>query len=185
MSIQNGDVDGPSDADIVGRVLNGDDEAYRVLVRRYQDVLYRHALRMTANPDVATDIVQASFVKAYRQIDRCDPPRFGGWIFRIVANRAKDHLKSRRRRDVRLDDAPQQHGDADPDRDLDRSELRGRIRAALAKLPEEQREAFVLKHVEGRSYEDMARLVDASVPALKMRVHRAREALKELLEEEL
>jgi RNA polymerase sigma-70 factor (ECF subfamily) len=185
MSTPNGDADGPLDAEVVGRVRAGDEEAYRLLVRRYQDVLYRHALRMTSSPDVAADIVQASFVKAYRQIDRCDPAKFGGWIFRIVANRAKDHLKSRRRKDVRLDDAPPQRGDADPERDLDRTELRMRLDAAMGQLPEEQREAFVLKHVEGRSYEEMSELLDASVPALKMRVHRAREALKTMLEEVL
>jgi RNA polymerase sigma-70 factor, ECF subfamily len=177
------DVNSPSDAEVVARVRGGDEEAYRVLVRRYQDVLYRHAVRMTSSPDVATDLVQSSFIKAYRHIHRCDPARFGGWIFRIVSNRTKDYLRSRGRRDVSLEDAPVQQGEDDPAQDLDRKELRGVIERSLAQLPDEQREAFVLKHVEGRSYEEMSGLLDASVPALKMRVHRAREALRALMQE--
>ncbi len=183
MNVPREGVEGPSDADIVGRVRNGDEEAYRLLVHRYQDLLYRHALRMVSSPDVATDIVQASLIKAYRQIERCEPAKFGGWVYRIVTNRAKDHLKSRRRRDVSLDDAPPQTGETDPEDELHRSQIRDRIEAALARLPKEQREAFMLKHVEGRSYDEMQTLLDASVPALKMRVHRARDALRELLEE--
>ena len=111
MSMHTDHESGPSDAEVVARVRGGDDEAYRLLVRRYQDVLYRHALRMTSNPDVATDLVQASFIKAYRHIHRCDPTRFGGWIFRIVSNRTKDYLRSRGRKDVRLEDAPVQQGE--------------------------------------------------------------------------
>ncbi len=183
MSMDTAEASGPTDADVVARVRGGDEEAFRVLVRRYQDVLYRHALRMTSSPDVATDLVQASFIKAYRHIHRCEPARFGGWIFRIVSNRTKDYLRSRGRKDVSLEDAPVQQGEEDPDRDLHRKELRVVIDRSLAQLPEEQREAFVLKHVEGRSYEEMSGLLDVSVPALKMRVHRARESLRSLMQE--
>lgn len=183
MSMRTEDAIGPPDAEVVAAVRGGDEDAFRLLVRRYEDVLYRHALRMTSNPDVATDVVQASFIKAYRHIHRCDPARFGGWIFRIVSNRTKDYLRSRSHRDVSLEDAPVQQGEDDPVEDLHRKELRIVIDQSLAQLPAEQREAFVLKHVEGRSYEEMAEMLDASVPALKMRVHRAREALQNLMQE--
>lgn len=175
----------PSDGEAVARVLAGDREAFRVLVRRHQDMLFGHALRMTGQGDVAADIVQASLIKAYTNLDRCkNPERFGAWAFRIVANRSKDYLKNVRRRDVALDVAPPTPGDEDPERDLDRERLRSRLDAALAGLPPEQREAFVMKHEEGRSYEEMAELLDVSVGALKMRVHRAREALMKVLAEE-
>lgn len=174
----------PSDGDVVARVLAGDRESFRILVRRHQDMLFGHALRMTGQGDVAADLVQASLIKAYTSLDRCDnPDRFGAWAFRIVANRCKDYLKNVRRRDVGLDAAPPTPGDEDPERDLERDELRRRLDAALAALPPEQAQAFVMKHEEGRSYEEMAELLEASVGALKMRVHRAREALMELLEE--
>ena len=173
------------DREIVARVRAGDREAYRILVRRYQDMLFRHALRMTSEHDVAADLVQASFVKAYTNLAHCrDPERFGAWLYRILANACKDHLKSKRRRDVSLED---QSNLADvrvsPAAALERSELRAVLNSAIAKLPDSLREAFVLKHVEGRSYEEIAELLDTSVPALKMRVHRAREALKDALEQ--
>ncbi|HET9982088.1 MAG TPA: sigma-70 family RNA polymerase sigma factor [Longimicrobiales bacterium] len=173
---------------MVARVRAGDREAYRILVRRYQDLLYRHALRVVGDADLAADLAQGALVKAYSQIRRCrDPERFGAWVFRILVNGCKDHLKSRRRRDVPLDDAPLAAtvGRADPARDLERSELATVLEGALARLPTSLREAFLLKHVEGQSYEEIAAMLDASVPALKMRVHRAREALKAILEEVL
>jgi RNA polymerase sigma-70 factor, ECF subfamily len=173
------------DQEVVARVIAGDREAFRLLVRRYQDMLYRHAVRMTNEHDVAADLVQASFVKAYTNIAHCrDPQRFGAWLYRILANACKDHLKSKRRRDVSIEDQVNlADANVSPAGDLERTELRKVLDGAIAKLPDSLREAFVLKHVEGRSYEEIAELMDTSVPALKMRVHRAREALKESLEQ--
>lgn len=177
-----------SDAEVVERVRNGDREVYRVLVQRYQDTLYRYALSMTRQGDVASDLVQSAFVKAYSQIGRLrDPSNFGGWVYRMAVNGCKDWLKNKRRKDVRLDDGPPLAvpQTATPEADLERAELRRALEDALGRLGEEQREAFVLKHVEGRSYEEIAELLEVSVPALKMRVHRAREALRGALEEVL
>jgi RNA polymerase sigma-70 factor (ECF subfamily) len=175
----------PGDEEVVARVLDGDREAFRILVRRHEDMLFAHAVRMTGRGDVAADLVQAALIKAYTSLDRCrDPAKFGAWAFRIVANQCKDYLKNVRRRNVDLDAVEPVAGSWDPDRDLERSELRDRLDGALAQLPPDQREAFIMKHEEGRSYEEMAELLDASVGALKMRVHRARDTLIELLDEE-
>jgi RNA polymerase sigma-70 factor (ECF subfamily) len=177
-----------SDAHIVAAVRRGDREAFRILVVRYQDVLYRYALRMTGQADVAADLAQAAFVKAYGNLSRCrDPERFGAWLFRILVNGCKDYLKSHRRRDASLDHRPvaSAASENDPAAEVERSELRTLLDEALARLPEPQRQAFVLKHVEGLSYEEIAELLGVSIPALKMRVHRAREALRAVLEEVL
>ena len=176
-----------SDAEVVRRVRDGDREAFRILVLRYQDLLYRTALRHVQYPDVAADLVQSAFVKAFSNIWRCrDPDRFGAWLYRILVNGAKDYLKSRRRTDVSLDDpnTPKMQipDPGNPERELERSDARERIENALGELPEAMREAFLLKHVEGRPYEDIAALLGVSVPALKMRVHRARAILKDLME---
>lgn len=178
------------DRSLVLRARAGDRDAFRLLVRRHQDALYRYALRMTDHADVAADVVQDTFVKAYTRLDRCRrPDRFRAWVFRMVVNACRDHFRSaQRRRHVRLDDDGAAPGfeltsDADPSRDLERAELRARLERAIAGLPEGQREAFLLKHVELRSYEEMTEILDASVSALKMRVHRAREALQAYLEE--
>ena len=174
----------PSDADqqIIGSVLAGDRDAFASLIQRYSDPLYRHALGMTGSPDVAEDILQQSFIKAYNHLGEVRG-RFDAWLFRIVANGCKDWLKNIRRTHVSYEEDDQPSPYATPDEDLDRSELRTDLDAALAKLNASLREAFVMKHVEGRSYEEMADLLGTTVGALKMRVHRAREALQALLEE--
>jgi RNA polymerase sigma-70 factor (ECF subfamily) len=174
-----------TDAQVVRDVLAGDRDAYRLLVRRYGDVLYGHALRMVRSPDEASDLAQRALVKGYRKLSSCrDRDRVGAWLFRILSNLTKDHLRSRRRTSIsldRLEELPEQGGG--PLEAAHRGEVRGRLRLALAQLTPDQREAFMLKHVEGRSYEEMAAVLDASVASLKMRVHRARDALQELLED--
>jgi RNA polymerase sigma-70 factor (ECF subfamily) len=174
----------PADADqqIIGSVLAGDRDAFAVLIQRYSDPLYRHALGMTGSPDVAEDILQQSFIKAYSHLAEVRG-RFDAWLFRIVANGCKDWLKNIRRTHVSYEEDDQPSAYATPDEDLDRSELRRDLDWALGKLADSLREAFVMKHVEGRSYEEMADLLGTTVGALKMRVHRAREALQALLEE--
>lgn len=167
---------------IIQRVLGGNRDAFRLLITRYTDPLYRHALCMTGSPDVAEDILQLSFIKAYQHLAEVRG-RFDAWVFRIVANGCKDWLKNIRRSHLSYDEDDQPSVYATPDEELDRSELRTDLDGALAALPASLREAFIMKHVEGRSYEEMADLLGTTVGALKMRVHRAREALQALLEE--
>ena len=171
-----------SDQEIITRVMAGDRESFATLIGRYSDPLYRHALGMTGSPDVAEDILQTSFIKAYSHLGEVRG-RFDAWLFRIVANGCKDWLKNIRRTHLSYDEDDQPSGYATPDEDLDRTELRTDLDSALAQLAPSLREAFIMKHVEGRSYEEMADLLGTTVGALKMRVHRAREALQALLEE--
>ena len=170
------------DQEIIARILAGARDEYGVLIGRYSDPLYRHAVGMTGSPDVAEDILQASFIKAYHHLHEVRG-RFDAWLFRIVANACKDWLKNIRRTHLSYDEDDQPSGLQTPEEEMDRSELRSDLEAALATLPDSLREAFVMKHVEGRSYEEMAVLLDTTVGALKMRVHRAREALQQLLED--
>jgi RNA polymerase sigma-70 factor, ECF subfamily len=174
------------DDQVVGQVRSGEIDRYAVLVRRYQTGLFRYALGMVSSHDVASDLVQDTFVKAYASLDLCrDPSRFGTWIFRILRNRCLDHLKDRRRRDVPLDAhldlATEGSGEG---AEVERWGIRQAIDRALAKLPEPCREAFILKHVHDLSYGEMAEMLEASESALRMRVLRAREMLQALLAEE-
>jgi RNA polymerase sigma-70 factor, ECF subfamily len=171
-----------SDQEVISRVIAGDRDAFASLIGRYSDPLYRHALGMTGSPDVAEDILQTSFIKAYQHLGEVRG-RFDAWLFRIVANGCKDWLKNIRRTHLSYDEDDQPSSYATPDEDLDRTELRQDLDGALAQLAPSLREAFIMKHVEGRSYEEMADLLGTTVGALKMRVHRAREALQALLEE--
>jgi RNA polymerase sigma-70 factor (ECF subfamily) len=171
-----------ADQQIINRVLSGHREEFTTLISRYSDPLYRHALGMTGSPDVSEDILQMSFIKAYHHLAEVRG-RFDAWVFRIVANGCKDWLKNIRRTHLSYDEDDQPSNYASPDEELDRTELRSDLDRALAALAPSLREAFVMKHVEGRSYEEMADLLGTTVGALKMRVHRAREALQVLLEE--
>ncbi len=174
-----------SDDAVVRAVTDGRREAYALLVQRYQDILYRHALRMVGEPDEAADIVQTAFIKGFERLASCrDPKRVGAWLFRINANQCRDYLKNSRRKNVRLDAATAVSGEKEnPEGLAQRGELMDRIKAAIDRLPTDEREAFVLKHIEGLAYKEMAALLGTSIPALKMRVHRARESLQDLLEE--
>ena len=175
----------PSDADVVARVLSGDREAFGLLIRRYQPGLVRFATRMLGNQDVAADAVAESFIRAYRHLASCrEPARLRTWLYRIVANRCKSHLARRSIADVPLDDAPPVADPADNEAALEHAEQVALVGRVLARLAPEKREAFLLKHVEGLSYQEMSAVTGERIPTLKMRVHRAREALLQALEEQ-
>ena len=172
------------DATIIARALDGDRQQFAQLVDRYQAALYRHAVSMVLDHDVAADIVQDAFVSAYTKLGTCrDRTRFRAWLFQTLRNRCLDHVKDARRKHVPLDDAGPIADTAErPDAPVERARLREEIRQALATLPEAQREAFMMRYVEGVPYDTMAELLHASVSTLKMRVLRAREALASALQ---
>ena len=171
--------DGPSDEDVIARVLDGQKQEFEHLVGRYQRALYRHAVALVLDHDVAADMVQDAFVRAYLGLRECrDRSRFKPWLFRTLRNRCLDHLKEASRRNLRLDDIDDPLDVAEgPAEAAERAETRSGIQRALGELPAALREAFVMHYVDGVPYETMAELLDASVSALKMRALRAREAL--------
>jgi len=171
------------DVSAIARGLAGDKQHFAVLVSRYQTVLYRHAVSMVLDHDVAADMVQDTFVRAYTRLATCrDHDRFRAWIFQMLRNRCLDYLKDIRRRHVPLDRASDLEDPVEePVGRMERARLRGEIAQALEQLPDAQREAFLMHYVEELPYETMAELLGASVSALKMRVLRARDTLSEVL----
>ena len=127
------------------------------------------------------DAMQEAFIRAYDALQTCrNPDRFGAWFFRILTNQCHDVIARRRETtDLAAVDPPARDR---TDRPLELAELNASIAAALEELTPEQREAFVMKHLDGRTYEEMAELLGVGVDALKMRVHRARDTLQALLE---
>jgi RNA polymerase sigma-70 factor, ECF subfamily len=179
-----------SDAELVRQVRAGELSAYGALVTRYRDRLGRYAVHMIGDREDAEEAVQDAFVRAYRSLARCDDPgRFGAWLYGILVNRCRTMgARSSRRRRLFVGEADggaatlheSAGGEADP---IDRLEWDDAVSRALARLPAEHREAFLLKHVEDLEYEEIARLTGAGVSALKMRVKRAREQLQRFLKE--
>ena len=170
-----------SDGDVVRAVLAGDRERYSELVDRYRDRYARYAARMLGSADAAEDAVQDAFVRAFDQLAQChDPNKFVGWFFLILRNRC--FAERRRRRSQ----APLEAADAvaavdRSDNGAETAERRRALQHALLELTPEQREVFVLKHVEGLSYGEIAERLETSVPSLKMRMHRAYDRLREQL----
>jgi RNA polymerase sigma-70 factor (ECF subfamily) len=176
------------DEEAIVRVLAGEVDAFAAIVHRYRDNYARFATRMVGSRADAEDALQLAFVRAYRALDQCrTPARFGIWFHRIVVNecRAFASRRSRRERWYAGDDAALAMVAADESSATGEGDgpSSGEIQRALDQLPVEQREAFVLKHVEGVSYETMSELTGTGVSALKMRVKRACSRLRELLEE--
>ncbi|MBI3491084.1 MAG: RNA polymerase sigma factor [Acidobacteria bacterium] len=167
------------DASLIARVLNGERQQFAPLVERYQAALHRYAVSMVLDHDVAADMVQDAFVRAYTNLAACrDRTRFRAWLFQTLRNRCLDHLKDARRRNIPLEAAGSFIDPAEgPGARVERVRVRAELRQALARLPDVLREAFLLRYVEGASYDTMAELLHASVSALKMRVLRARAAL--------
>ena len=177
-------MEGSSDGVIVSRVLRGDVDAYRVLVERYRDRYARYAFHMLGNREDAEEALQDAFTHAYRSLARCeDPERFGAWLFRILVNRCRTlgARRGRRAKTFVVDEGAIL--DAAEDHPADRAAWREEIDRALHRLRADQREAFLLKYVEDMGYDEMSQLTGVGVSALKMRVMRACDRLRELLSE--
>jgi RNA polymerase sigma-70 factor (ECF subfamily) len=172
------------DAQLIAEILDGDVESFRELVHRHRDICTRFAVRMLGSHADADDVLQSAFMRAYRGLSKCrDRDRFGGWLYRIVVNECRTFASRQRQRDLRfVNDAEVIDRAEAKVEDASSEEMSEQIDFALAKLPVEQREAFLLKYVEEMSYEDMSAATGVSVPALKMRVKRASDALRRLLE---
>jgi RNA polymerase sigma-70 factor (ECF subfamily) len=173
-----------SDAAVVARVLEGESEAYAILVARYRAQYARYAVRMLGNREDAEEVLQDAFVRAFRSLSKCDEPEhFGSWLFRILANRCRTTGTRRGRRDKTFVRDELALLEASEEHPADRAAWREEIQRALMRLDDEQREAFLLKHVEELGYEEMAELTGVGVSALKMRVKRACERLRGMLQE--
>ena len=178
------DVSMKSDAELVAAATNGDVESFAELSRRYRDTYTRFAVRMVGNRDDAEDVLQSAFIRAFRALDRCrDSARFGAWLYQIVANECRTFVMRRARRERRIvRDEVVLHAAA-ADSVVDINDTFEDVQYALDQLDVEQREAFLMKHVEQLSYEEMAEVTGDGISALKMRVKRACARLRELLEE--
>lgn len=185
-SHRNVDRGSKSDAELVRSLSEGDVDAFAALVERYRDACTRFAVRMTGSALDADDVMQSVWMRALRNIRNCrNPDRFGAWLYQIVINESRTFTKRRQQRDSRFIDDQfivESIPAADQPDLAAREETKNEIQRAIDCLPVEQREAFVLKHVEEMDYETMAELTGVGVSALKMRVSRACERLRVLLE---
>jgi RNA polymerase sigma-70 factor (ECF subfamily) len=164
------------DAELVMESLRGDPDAFSLLVRRHQNALHRYGLALGLDGDTALDLLQETFVKAHGRLGQCrESGRFRAWLFRIYRNAMLDWQRDIRRTEVSTTEIAEPADSADLGEQL---ALRDAIGGALAGLPAILREAFLLRHHLGHSYEEIAEIAGVTVSAAKMRVMRARELLR-------
>ena len=171
-------------AALIALARAGDITAFTSLVNAYYPRCLRFARNMLGDPQDAEEAVQDTWVRVFDALGRFrDDEKFEPWLFRILGNRCRTSYGRRRRREelVTYEEAPEDRGVAAPSEDP--SLWREELQRAIAMLPDEQREAFLMRHVEGLGYEDMAAATGAGVSALKMRVKRACDFLRVQLEE--
>jgi RNA polymerase sigma-70 factor (ECF subfamily) len=174
-----------TDAALVRGVLAGDPFAFAALMDRHSGVCLRYAHRVLGNREDAEDVTQETFVRAYRALGRYDGSvALRTWLMTILVNRCRTALALRSRREARfvidIDVVMAAAGPVVNNGDG----LRDSIANAIARLDPAHREAFVLKHVEELSYEEISLVTGVGISALKMRVQRAREKLQSWLEED-
>jgi RNA polymerase sigma-70 factor (ECF subfamily) len=173
-----------TDSVLVRAALNGDDRAFTTLVDRHAPACLRFARRMLGEMADAEDAAQETFLRAFNALHSYDAATpFRTWLFAILVNRCRTSLLRRARRERRfVNDADDVEYAATND-EARAFEIQEEIMWALGALPAEQREAFLLKHVEELSYDEMVVVTGAGASALRMRVKRACDRLQVLLDE--
>jgi RNA polymerase sigma-70 factor (ECF subfamily) len=175
------------DSELVASYLEGERFAFHELVERYQDRLLNFIYRTIGDRDRAEDLVQETFVRVYRHLHRFDQTKkFSTWAYTIASNLAKNELRNRSRNPLVLFQALKKSWDADhrplefedstyaPDDLFRKRHLRETVEAAVAELPEHHRVVFVLRELEGKTYEEISEITGVTLGTVKSRLNRAR-----------
>ena len=185
------------DADVVVLAQQGRDAAFRELIRRYERPVFSLVFRMVRDRETAEDLAQDTFIKVLNHIDRYKPEfKFSSWLFKIANNVAIDHLRRRQLDTISIDGSPHAASAAEAEatsldlaarqetalEEMEARELGGSIEKAIARLRPEYRSCIMLRHVEGRSYEEIAATLDLPLGTVKTYIHRARHELRKALE---
>ena len=185
-----------TDQEVVLLARGGREAAYRELVRRYERPVFALVYRMVRDRELAEDLAQETFVKALNAIESYRPEfKFSSWIFKIANNAAIDHLRRRELDTLSLDGSP--HAETpeamqatalqigarqeSPLDAVEARELGGAIEVAIGRLRPEYRSCILLRHVEGRAYEEIAEILDLPLGTVKTYIHRARNELRQAL----
>ncbi|MGH7623407.1 MAG: RNA polymerase sigma factor [Gemmatimonadaceae bacterium] len=184
------------DADVAALAKEGREPAFRELVRRYERPVFSLIFRMVRDRETAEDLAQDTFIKVLNNIDRYRPEfKLSSWLFKIANNVTIDHLRRRQLATVSLDGSPHAQTAAEAQATsldvesrgesaleaMESRELGSAIERAIGQLRPEYRSCILLRHVEGRSYEEIAATLDLPLGTVKTYIHRARHELREAL----
>jgi RNA polymerase sigma-70 factor (ECF subfamily) len=187
-----------SDQQVVVYAQEGREDAYRELIKRYERPVYSLIYRMVRDNETAEDLAQETFIKVLNNIDRYRPEfKFSSWLFKIANNITIDHLRRRQLDTISIEGAPDAvtgerirataitvaSGGESPLEELESKEIGASIEQAIAKLRPEYRACIILRHVEDYSYDEIAEIVKLPLGTVKTYIHRARQELREHLED--
>jgi RNA polymerase sigma-70 factor (ECF subfamily) len=183
------------DSELVASFLDGEERAFQELVERYQTRLLNFIYRTIGDRERAEDLVQEVFIRVYRHLHRFDrTKKFSTWIYTIASNLAKNELRNRSRNPLIFfqtikknwqdDDRPLQFEDTSsrPDDLYRKRHLREMVEASVSKLPEHHRQVFILRELEGKSYEEIAEITGCNLGTVKSRLNRARNSFASIIE---
>ena len=186
------------DSGVVTSFLGGEERAFEELVVRYQTRLLNFIYRTVGDRERAEDLVQEVFIRVYRHLHRFDrSKKFSTWVYTIASNLAKNELRNRSRNPLVLfqavkknwqdEDRPLEFEDSStrPDDMFRKRHLRQVVEDSVAKLPEHHRDVFVLRELEGKSYEEIAEITGCNLGTVKSRLNRARNSFAEIVAPEL
>jgi RNA polymerase sigma-70 factor (ECF subfamily) len=186
------------DSWLVQQHLAGETRAFEVLVERYQARLLNFVYRIVGDRERSEDLVQEAFIRVHRHLARFDrSKKFSTWIYTIASNLAKNELRNRARSPLVLftslapqwddEERPLEFEDsgAQPDEAFRRNHLKEAVERSVAQLPAHHRDVFVLRELEGRSYEEIAEITHCNLGTVKSRLNRARNAFAEIIEPSL
>ena len=185
------------DADVVALAQRGREDAFRELVRRYERPVFSLIFRMVRDSATAEDLSQDTFIKILNHIDKYRPEfKLSNWLFKIANNVAIDHLRRRQLDTISMSGSPNAASESEIEAtsfeigsgevsaldQMEARELGSTIEKAIGTLRPEYRSCILLRHVEGRSYEEIAATLDLPLGTVKTYIHRARIQLRDLLE---
>jgi RNA polymerase sigma-70 factor (ECF subfamily) len=196
VTVRPGSLREKTDQEVVALAKEGSEEAYRELIRRYERPVFSLIFRMVRNRELAEDLSQETFIKVLNAVQTYRPEfKFSSWVFKIANNAAIDHLRKRELDTLSLEGSP--HADT-PElieatalqigergesqlQEVENRELGGTIEQAISRLRPEYRSCILLRHVEGRTYEEIAEILNLPLGTVKTYIHRARNELRILL----
>lgn len=185
-----------TDKELVRLSRRGDERAARELVHRFERPVFSIVYRMVRDRELAEDLSQDAFVRTFNHLDRYDSRyKFSSWLFKIAYNLTVDHIRKRELQTISVHGAPDavtperqeatsltlQSEEESPDDRIVAKELAGELEEAIAGLREDYRTAILLRHVEGRPYEEIAEIMDIPLGTVKTYIFRARRELREAL----
>lgn len=178
-----------SDYELIDNSISGDEDAFGILMGRYENSLYGLIFKMVRNHEETQDLVQEAFIKSYKALESFNKQySFSTWLFKIASNNCIDHLRKRRLKTTSIDaPIPTEDGSLSqdlpdnsysPEKDSLRNELFSSVNSIIDELPEKYKVVINLRHKEDQSYEEIAMALDIPIGTVKARIFRAREILK-------